>query len=82
MSDHLDAPGTTSPNMGPRVDIYVFGKLDHDPTNIAGYRNGRKLTDDVIDARLAVLTNGSVTTDKAGPHRDLLTTFPYLRPPH
>lgn len=56
--------------------------LDYDYTSSAGYRNGRRLTDDVIDIQLAVLTNGAVTTDKVGPHRDLLTTFPYLGPPH
>jgi hypothetical protein len=56
--------------------------LDYDYSSSAGYRNGRKLTDDVIDIQLAVLTNGAVTTDKVGPHRDLLKTFPYLGTPH
>jgi hypothetical protein len=56
--------------------------LDYDYSIPAGYRNGRKLTDDVIDIQLAVLTNGAVTTDKVGPHRDLMTTFPYLGVPH
>lgn len=46
------------------------------------YRNGRKLTDDIIDIQLAVLTNGRVTTDKVGPHQDLLATSPYLGSPH
>ena len=31
---------------------------------------------------LAVLTNGKVTGDKAGPHNDLLDDFPYLGSPH
>jgi hypothetical protein len=56
--------------------------LDYDYSNSNGYRNGRKLTDDVIDIQLAVLTNGKVTTDKVGPHKDLLATFPYLGAPH
>jgi hypothetical protein len=56
--------------------------LDYNYSSSKGYRNGRKLTDDIIDIQLAVLTNGRVTTDKAGPHQDLLTTFPYLGPPH
>jgi hypothetical protein len=34
--------------------------------------------DDIIDIQLAVLTNGQVTTDKAGHHLDLSTLFPYL----
>lgn len=56
--------------------------LDYDYSNAAGFRNGRKLTDDIIDIQMAVLTNGGVTTDKVGPHQDLLATFPYLGPPH
>src|SRR5215469_1191297 len=52
--------------------------LDYDYSSAKGYPNGRKLTDDIIDLQLAVLTNGRVTTDKVGPHQDLLTTFPYL----
>lgn len=44
--------------------------------------NGRTLTDDVVDLFLAILTNGKVTGDKVGPHRDLLDEFPYLGPPH
>jgi hypothetical protein len=56
--------------------------LDYDYSSTKGYPNGRKLTDDIIDIQLAVLTNGRVTTDKVGPHQDLLTTFPYLGSPH
>jgi len=44
--------------------------------------NGRALTDDVVDFFLGVLTNGKVTTDKAGPHADLLEEFPYVGTPH
>jgi Domain of unknown function (DUF4331) len=56
--------------------------LDYDYSSPEGYRNGRKLTDDIIDIQLALLTNGRVTTDKVGPHQDLLATFPYLGSPH
>jgi len=56
--------------------------LDYDYSQPSGYRNGRILTDDIIDIQLAVLTNGAVTTDKVEPHKDLLKTFPYLGPPH
>ena len=44
--------------------------------------NGRTLTDDAVDAFLAILTNGKVTGDKVGPHSDLLAEFAYLGPPH
>jgi hypothetical protein len=54
-----------------------------DPKRPASYpKNGRLLTDDVSDHFLSILTNGKVTTDKVGPHKDLLTEFPYLGPPH
>jgi hypothetical protein len=38
--------------------------LDYDYSSSEGYPNGRKLTDDIIDIQLTVLTNGRVTTDK------------------
>jgi hypothetical protein len=57
--------------------------MKYDPRRPASWpTNGRLLTDDVIDVFLPILTNGKVTNDKVGPHRDLLAEFPYLGPPH
>ena len=57
--------------------------LSYDPTRPACFpSNGRTLTDDAVDAFLAVLTNGKVIEDKVEAHRDLLAEFPYLGPPH
>jgi hypothetical protein len=57
--------------------------LHYDPTRPASYPdNGRALTDDVVDYFLPLLTNGKVTQDKVGPHKDLLASFPYVGPPH
>ncbi|MGC2258767.1 MAG: DUF4331 family protein, partial [Candidatus Sulfotelmatobacter sp.] len=57
--------------------------LHYDPTRPASYpENGRALTDDVVDFFLPLLTNGKVTQDKVGPHKDLLTSFPYVSAPH
>jgi hypothetical protein len=56
--------------------------LTYDYTSSAGFLNGRKLTDDVIDIELTLVTNGQVTTDKVGPHTDYLSHFPYLGNPH
>ena len=56
--------------------------LHYDPAIAAEYPNGRQLTDDILDLRLALITRGRVTTDLTGPHTDLLPTFPYLGPPH
>ena len=57
--------------------------LPYDPTRPASFpHSGRTLTDDAADAFLAILTNGKVTEDTVGPHRDLLPEFPYLGSPH
>ena len=56
--------------------------LGYDYSSSKGYPNGRKLTDDIIDIQLTILTNGQVTTDRVGSHQDLLATFPYLGSPH
>lgn len=47
-----------------------------------GFLNGRKLTDDVIDTELTLVSKGAVTTDGVGAHKDLLRTFPFLGNPH
>jgi hypothetical protein len=57
--------------------------LSYDPRGPVRFpRNGRTLTDDVVDVFLSMYTNGKVTGDKVGPHGDLLDEFPYLGPPH
>ena len=57
--------------------------LPYDPTRPAVYpTNGRTLTDDVVDFFLPLLSNGKVTQDKVGPHKDLLAQFPYVGAPH
>jgi len=57
--------------------------LSYDPARPASFpHNGRTLSDDAFDSFIAVMTNGKVTEDKVGPHRDLLTVFPYVGPPH
>jgi len=57
--------------------------LHYDPTRPASYPdNGRALTDDVVDLFLPLLTDGKVTQDKVGSHKDLLVEFPYVGPPH
>jgi hypothetical protein len=57
--------------------------LHYDPTRPASYPdNGRALTDDVVDFFLPLLSNGKVTQDRVGPHKDLLAGFPFVGPPH
>jgi hypothetical protein len=64
------------------ANILLPDILTYDYSSAKGFLNGRKLTDDVIDAELTLVTKGKVTTDKVGPHTDYLTVFPYLGNPH
>jgi hypothetical protein len=56
--------------------------LRFDRSKAAAYPNGRTLTDDVFDARLALVSNGKIPGDSIGTHTDLLADFPYLETPH
>jgi hypothetical protein len=56
--------------------------LTFDYTSAAGFLNGRRLRDDVIDISLNLVTNGKITGDGVGPHTDYLAEFPYLGRPH
>jgi hypothetical protein len=51
-------------------------------TSRAGFLNGRRLADDVIDAELSLLTGGALTTDRVGNDSVFLNQFPYLAAPH
>jgi len=50
-------------------------------TSTSGFLNGRKLTDDVIDAEINLLTGGALTSDRVGNDSVFLNQFPYLGPP-
>jgi hypothetical protein len=56
--------------------------LHYDRNRPAHYPNGRVLTDDVYDMRMAFLTHGRVTSDGVGPHDDYLIEFPFLGLPN
>jgi hypothetical protein len=64
------------------AEILLPDILTYDYASSAGFLNGRKLADDVIDIELNLVTNGAVTTDMVGPHTDYLSSFPYLGNPH
>ncbi|MGH9086187.1 MAG: DUF4331 family protein, partial [Acidimicrobiales bacterium] len=55
--------------------------LTVDTSSSAGFLNGRRLADDVIDAELGIVTNGALTSDcVAANDKSFSTTFPYLAP--
>jgi hypothetical protein len=64
------------------AEILLPDILTYDYTSSAGFLNGRKLADDVLDAELSLVTNGQITSDFVGPHTDYLSQFPYLGTPH
>ena len=57
--------------------------LTLDVTSTAGFLNGRRPQDDVIDAELNLLTKGQVTGDGVNANDvPFLTDFPFFAPPH
>jgi hypothetical protein len=56
--------------------------LSFDPSKPAKYPNGRLFTDDVIDYRIAFLTNNQCPLTGLKPHTDMLKEFPYMGTPH
>ncbi|HMQ54317.1 MAG TPA: DUF4331 family protein [Anaerolineae bacterium] len=54
--------------------------LTVDTSSSDGFLNGRKLADDVIDAELALVTNGQVPSDCVGNDSAFRDSFPYLAP--
>jgi hypothetical protein len=64
------------------ADVLLPDILTYDYSSSAGFLNGRKLTDDVIDAELQLVTGNSGASDFVGPHTDYLNKFPYLGTPH
>ena len=64
------------------AQVFLPDILPYDSSSAQGFFNGRKLTDDVVDIVLNLVTGGKVQTDLVGPHTDYLATFPYLGQPH
>ena len=62
------------------ADILLPDILTIKTSSSAGFLNGRRLADDVIDAELALVTNGVVTTDCVANDSAFTNTFPYLAP--
>jgi hypothetical protein len=80
----LEHTGGYTPDEAKRVaGTLLPDVLNYDPTRPASFpQNGRTLSDDVVDSFLPILTNGKVTGDNVGPHKDLTASFPYVGAPH
>ena len=65
------------------ADILLPDVLTFDTAKSDGFLNGRKLSDDVIDAELGLVTEGTVKTDcVAGNDVKFWPNFPYLAAAH
>ena len=69
------------PNATQLAGIVLPDVMPFNTTSTAGFLNGRKLTDDVIDAELRLLTDGALTSDRVGNDSVFLNQFPYLGAP-
>jgi hypothetical protein len=78
----LESLGHSSTQAQKIALVFLPDILQYDYSSEQGFFNGRKLTDDVVDSVLNLVTGGKVTTDMVGPHTDYFTTFPYLGQPH
>lgn len=80
----LEHTGGYTPEEAKRVAATILPDiLPFDPSLAAQYpENGRALTDDVMDQFISLITNGKLTTDNVGPHKDILAVFPYVGAPH
>jgi Domain of unknown function (DUF4331) len=77
------APHYTALQMAGIADTLLPDVLTFQVGNSAGFLNGRKLGDDVINAEFGLLTDGAVTSDGVDAN-DLAfrISFPYLAKPH
>ena len=65
------------------ADILLPDVLTFDTAKSAGFLNGRQLADDVIDAELGLVTEGTVTTDCVSKNdAKFWPSFPYLAAAH
>lgn len=78
-----DAPSYTADQIKGIAKVLLPDTLTVKLGDGAGFLNGRKPADDVINAEFSLLTNGAVTSDGVDHNdRTFPTTFPYLASPH
>ena len=76
--DVLTALGAADP--AGLASVLLPDVLTYQTGDTSGFLNGRRLTDDVIDAELNLVTNGGITTDCVNNDSALSGTWPYLAP--
>ena len=69
---------TSGANFGTVTNVLLPDILTFNTSSSAGFLNGRRLADDVIDTELSVISNGAITTDCVANDSTFSNTFPYL----
>ncbi len=78
----LMALGNSPATSNALADILLPDILTFDTASAAGFLNGRRLADDVIDAELGIISGGAIPTDCVANDSVFSTSFPYLAPPN
>jgi hypothetical protein len=73
--------GLTDPQLTDLVNLLLPDVIGFNTTSRAGFPNGRRLADDVIDVELGLLTNNGLTSDRVVNDSVFSNRFPYLGPP-
>ena len=75
--------GNTEEYAAAVASVVLPDMIPFDTTSAAGFLNGRRLADDVIDAELGIVTNGGLTTDSVDANdHPFRAVFPYLAVPN
>ena len=75
--------GNTESYAAAVAGVVLPDMIPFDTTSSAGFLNGRRLADDVIDAELNIVTNGVLTTDSVDANDNAFrAVFPYLALPN
>jgi hypothetical protein len=80
--DHAEAVLTALGAADPTGDAALLfpDVLTYQTGNASGFLNGRRLTDDVIDTELGLVTNGGIPSDCVNNDSALSGAWPYLAP--
>lgn len=77
----MQSLGNTPANAQAIVNIVLPDTMPFDTRSQAGFLNGRRLADDVVDTELGLITGGAIPGDGVPANdRVFRTTFPYLAP--
>jgi uncharacterized protein DUF4331 len=80
---HAGATGYTPAQINAIANVLLPDMLTIKLGNNAGFLNGRKPADDVINAEFSLVTNGALTSDGVNANdKAFLHAFPYLATPH